>query len=140
MCVSSIKCLHLSLNAKKTNFIVFYSVQKKYDASKITINLNANKIEQIGQQNSSESISTNGLIKQIRSKVLKNIGVLWKLKAYLTSKLLLMVYNSLILPYFTYCNLKWSNVFESRLDKLVVLQKKDIRIIGKAEYLAHADP
>ena len=50
-----------------------------------------------------------------------------------------MVYNSLILPYLTYCNLIWSNAFESRLNKLVVLQKKAIRIIGKAEYLAHAD-
>ena len=45
-----------------------------------------------------------------------------------------------ILPYFTYCNLIWSNDFESRLNKLVVLQKNAIRIIGKAEYLAHADP
>ena len=67
-------------------------------------------------------------------------GVLWKLKAYLTSKLLFMVYNSLIIPYFTYYNLIWSNAFASRLNKLVVLQKKATSIIGKAEYLAHTDP
>ena len=39
---------HLSLNATKTNFIIFCSAQKKYDTSKITINLNGNKIKQIG--------------------------------------------------------------------------------------------
>ena len=50
-----------------------------------------------------------------------------------------MAYNSLILPYFTYCNWIRSNAYESRLNKLVVLQKKIIRIIGKAEYFAHAD-
>ena len=41
----------LSLNAKRTNFIILCCAQKKYDASKITpgiINLNGNKIEQIG--------------------------------------------------------------------------------------------
>ena len=60
-----------------------------------------------------------------------------------------MVFNSLILPYFTYSNLIWSNAFESRLiwsnafesrpNKLVVLHEKAIRIIGKAEFLADAD-
>ena len=64
---------------------------------------------------------------------------MWKLKPYLTSKLLLTVYNSLILPYFIYYNLIWSNAFESKLNKLVIVQKKAIRIIGKAEYLDHTD-
>ena len=41
-----------------------------------------------------------------------------------------MVYNSLIM----------NHTFESRFNKLVILQKKVIRIIGKAEYLAHTDP
>ena len=36
---------------KKTNFIIFCSVQKKYDASKITINLIGNKIELLVMQN-----------------------------------------------------------------------------------------
>ena len=77
---------------------------------------------------------------QIKSKVSKSIGVLNRLKHLLTSKLLLMVYNSLILPYLTYCNLIWSNAYESRLIKIKVMQRKAIRIIVKAEYLAHADP
>ena len=71
---------------------------------------------------------------------IQNIVVLWKLRAYLTSKLLFMVYNSLILPYFTFCNLILSNALESRLYKVVVLQMEAIRIIGKADYLAHTDP
>ena len=50
----------LSLNAKKS----FSVVHKRNDANKITINLNGNKIEQIGQQNSSESLSTNVLIEK----------------------------------------------------------------------------
>ena len=47
---------------KKTNFIIFFSAQKKYDASNITINLNGNKNSKLVMQNSSESISTNFLI------------------------------------------------------------------------------
>ena len=70
----------------------------------------------------------------------KCIGVLWKLKPFLTCNLLLLVYNTLILPYFTYCNLIWSNACDIRLNKLHSLQKRAVRIIDKADYLAHTNP
>ena len=51
-----------------------------------------------------------------------------------------MVYNSLVLPNLTYCNLIWSNACESRINKIIGLQKKSIRIISKTTYLAHTNP
>jgi len=38
-------------------------------------------------------------IQQITSKVAKNVGIVNKVKSLITSKLLLTLYNSLILPY-----------------------------------------
>ena len=70
----------------------------------------------------------------------KSIGVLWKVKPFLTCKLLLQVCKSLILSYFSYCNLIWHTASAKRLEKLLILQKKAVRIISKAEFLAQTDP
>ena len=47
---------------------------------------------------------------EIRNKISKNIGILYKLRSVLPEKHLFMLYNSLILPYINYCNncLDWS--------------------------------
>ena len=69
-----------------------------------------------------------------------SIGVLWKLKPFLTCKLLLQIYKSLKLPYFSYYNLIWHTASAKRIEKLLILPKKAVRIISKAEFLAHTDP
>ena len=43
--------------------------------------------------------------------------------------MLLMVYNSLILPYLMYCTEIWGNTYEHRIRDLVLLQKRAVRII-----------
>ena len=118
---------------------------KKYDKEKAIITLHGNKIEQISHTKFlgvyiDEHLTWDEHIKQISSKVSKSIGILWKLKPFLTSKLLLVVYNTLVLPYLSYCNLIWSSACDTRIGKLFVLQKRAVRIIDKAEYLAHTEP
>ena len=49
-----------------------------------------------------------------------------------------MIYNSLILPYPTYCNIIWSIASRSRLDKIEMLKKMAMRIINKASYLDYS--
>ena len=109
----------LSLNAKKPNYFLYRTKEtwRMHDYNKYKWRQDwANWSCKVPR-----SLYWEEHIKQIRSKVSKNIGILWKLKAYLTSKLLFMVYNSLILPYITYCNLIWSSANESKLDMLVAL-------------------
>ena len=79
-------------------------------------------------------------IRQVAFRVSKTIGVLSRLKSFLSCKVLKMVYNTLVLPNLTYCNLMWSNACESRINRLIVLQKNSIRIISKTPYLAHTNP
>ena len=78
-------------------------------------------------------------VKQLSTKLSKNIGVLLRLKLHLTTKLLHLVYNSLILPYLTYCNLIWSCASPSTINRIVTLQK-NVRIINKAGYRDHTTP
>ena len=125
----------LSLNVKKTNFILFCSPQKIYKRNDVNTILNGNRVEQISHIQFlgifiDEYLNWEEHIKQISAKVSKSIGVLWKLKPFLTCKLLLQVYNSLILPYFSYCNLIWHTASAKRLEKLLILPKKVVRIIS----------
>ena len=46
---------------------------------------------------------------KVTTSVSKAIGVLYKLKHILTEKTLVMLYNSLVLPHITYCNIVWGN-------------------------------
>jgi hypothetical protein len=135
----------LSLNVKKTNFIVFCNPNKKYKLNSVNILLNGNKIEQISHAKFlgvyiDERLNWGEHIKQVSLKISKNIGVLRKLRPFLSRSLLLQIYNSLILPYLTYCNMIWTNASDTRQKKLNALQKKAIRIIDGAEYCAHTNP
>ena len=79
-------------------------------------------------------------IKQLSTKLSKNIGLLLRLKLYLTTKLLDLVYNSLILPYLAYCNLITSCASPSTIKKIGNIAKKAIRIINKTGYRDHTTP
>ena len=51
-----------------------------------------------------------------------------------------MIYNTLILPYLNYCNIAWGNCNKTKLDHILLLQKKAVRICTNSAYLAHTDP
>ena len=53
---------------------------------------------------------------------------------------LLMLYNSLILPYIHYCNITWASVGTTILDPIYKLQKKALRICTSSSYVAPSRP
>jgi len=73
-------------------------------------------------------------------KVSHNVGILRKLKFTLSQTCLLLLYNSLVLPYLQYCSIIWGCSSPNKLKSLIVLQKKAVRIIVKAEFRAHTTP
>ena len=78
-------------------------------------------------------------IDHIALKVSKIIGIMYCLKFILPADVLLMIYNSLILPHFNYCHLAWgSNITVGH--KLHLLQKKAVRIVDHRHFLAHTEP
>ena len=74
------------------------------------------------------------------SKLSKTIGVIYKLKNFLPEKPLRSLYNSLVLPYLNYCVSAWGAVPFSSISPLYLLQKKLIRLVSHADYLAHTRP
>ena len=134
-----LKSNKLSLNCKKSKFIVFYKPPRKTVIPELLID--NEKICCVDEFNFlgltiTKHLSWKKHIDKISNKISKIIGVLNKLKFIIPDQILLTIYNSLILPHLNYCILAWG--YDSK--RLYKLQKKALRIINKSPYLAHTDP
>ena len=54
-------------------------------------------------------------IQHINSKISKNLGILFRLRHFLTLNTLKQIYYSLIYPYLHYGIMSWGNTYPSRL-------------------------
>ena len=66
----------------------------------------------------------------------RNLGLINKLKHFVPTYVLKILYDSLILPHLYYGNLAWG----TNTQRLSKLQKKAIRIISCGKYNAHTEP
>ncbi len=78
-------------------------------------------------------------IDNLKSKISKTCGIINKVKHKLPRSVLLLIYNSLLLPYLQYCAMIWvCNVNnQSNLNSLLVTQKRAIRNICLLNYRDH---
>ena len=64
-------------------------------------------------------------IEQVKSKVSKGIGIIYRKKSKLDENSIWMIYSARILPNLPcYCAEVWGNTYPFRLNKLSVLQNK----------------
>ena len=73
-------------------------------------------------------------ITEIENKISKNIGVILRARNCLKTKELQTLYCSLILLYLDYGVVLWGNNYKSRLNRIIKLQKRVIRVIAKVDY------
>ena len=132
----------LSLNLKKTKYMVFHTPQRKVTYPEIKINNIL--IERVSEFSFLCNIFNSNLkwhthINYIPKKNTGIVGLLWRLKDLYPMTVLRVLYNSLILPHLSYgiltCGAKIS-----RDDKLHLIQKRCIRIISNSSYIAHIEP
>ena len=129
----------LSLNAKKTKFMVFHKPQKKIIIP--TLEINGNKLDSVDEFCFlgivfDKHLSWNNHVGKISCKISQTTGVINKLKHFLPSNILQTIYNSLILPHLNYGILAWGH----KNDRLFKLQKRVIRIISHSNFRAHTEP
>ena len=79
-------------------------------------------------------------ISHVANRVAKSIGIISKCSFILPKTFLRMLYYPLIYPYFYYCNIVWASTYKTNLRRLVILQKRIIRIINKSHFNAHTEP
>ena len=73
----------------------------------------------------------------VKDKVSKAIGAMYRVKEKVNEEALLMIYNTLVLPHLQYCCELWGNTYDSRINDLVVAQKRAIRLIDKVKVREH---
>ena len=127
----------LSLNLKKTKFIIFGYKKIKHE---IKIMIDHVEIERVYENKFLGVIIDHKLcwkphLKQVKRKVSMSTAILYKTKDVFNTKSLHMLYCSLILPYITYCVEIWGNTYKTVTNPIFILQKRAIRIINRAEYL-----
>ena len=70
----------------------------------------------------------------------KSPGIISRLRHFVPTDTLLSIYQSLIQPYITYGIAVWGQAAPTNLDKLLILQKRALRLIHFAPYRSHAIP
>jgi len=68
-------------------------------------------------------------LSHIKSKLAKNTGILYRLRRYVSLKMLVSFYYSLIYPYLNYGIISWGSAYKTVLDKILSQQRKCIRCI-----------
>ena len=132
----------LSLNPKKTCFMIFHFPQKKLLANEIpSLKINNVPITRVNEFNFlglhiTDRLQWNSHINKVANKISKTLGVMYRIKRTVTSDILKLIYNTLIAPHLNYAILCWG-FCTTRLTKL---QKKAVRIINLSRYNAHTDP
>ena len=134
----------LTLNVEKTNFINFKS-HRKIKPVNLALTLEGSPICQVDSTKFlgvflDQHLSWKTHINYISQKIAKNIGIVSRIAYLLPLTIRLNLYYSLILPYLSYCNLIWASNYESRIHKLIILQKKAVRLIQGARKDAHTAP
>jgi len=132
----------LSLNINKTNFMIF---SNKNIVGDFNINIDGRKIERVFVTKFlgvyiDAKLTWKNHIDCIKTKLSKNVSIMYRVKYLLDSKALYALYCSLILPYLNYCCEIWGNNFHTRLDPLIKLQKRALRIIEHGGYRDHTQP
>ena len=76
----------------------------------------------------------------ITSKISKLIGIISRLRHFVTTNTLLTLYRPLILPYLSYGFTVWVQAAQTYLNQILVLQKHALYLIYFAFYWSHAIP
>ena len=92
--------------------MIFHYRQRKIDSLIPNLKINLEPIERVTEFNFlgltiDEQLSWSPHIQKISNKIARTLGIMNRLKRFLPEKLLRLIYNSLILPYFQYSILTW---------------------------------
>ena len=132
----------LSLNVRKTKFMLFHTSHRNIDYP--TLKINNSEIERVSDFNFlglvlSSNLKWHDHVNHISLKISRVIGIMYRLKYIYPQEILQMLYNTLIVPHFNYCLLVWgSKIVKGH--RIHLLQKKALRLITNNDYLAHTEP
>ena len=127
----------LSLNIKKTNFIIFHSFKKNLN-KKVTLIFGRKAIKEC------LSIKYLGIIcdstlrwkehcNKITSSISRATGILYKIRPFVKKETLIMLYYSLVFPHLIYGIEVWGSAMQTYSSRIHLMQKKLVRMISRKD-------
>ena len=138
------KCNRLALSISKTNFILFHSSKLKPNHS-LRIKIDDELIKQVDSTKYlgitfDSNLTWKSHIIYLCLKLSKTVGILSKVRYYVSKHILVMLYYALVYPLLTYGVHVWGLTFPTFLTQLFINQKRAIRIIPFSEPKSHSEP
>ena len=142
--VDWLNCNKMSLNIEKTHFMIFKPKRKKVVMCS-DIMINGIKIDEVKYTKFlgvtiDSDLSWKNHIDSICSKIAKNIGILTKARSIFRTDTMQSLYYCFIYPYISYCIHVWGSTFQTYLNKILLLQKRVIRLIAGVNRKTHSTP
>ena len=137
-----LKSNRIKANIKKTHFLIFGGKTSSDFSLHITLNnktLSHRAVTKMLGVMIDKNLNWSEHIMSVNRKISRVNGILFRLSKFLNTETLKIIYNSLIYPHLQYGNLAWGNAAAKYTNRLLVAQKRAIRTISHAEYLAHTN-
>ena len=130
----------LSINFKKTNYMLITTPRKKTNIRITTCNIERKKQIKYFGVFIDEHLQWDAQLKHVSDKITKNTGILYKLRHYVSINTLKQLYYALIYPYLHYGLMSWGTSCQTRLNKIKIKQNKCLRCIFFASKIESATP
>ena len=136
-----LKVNKLSLNVKKTHYMIFSRKKSNYQ---LDLRIDNQKIDETPTTKFLGVYIDNKLnwktqISYVGGEIARGIGVLVKARKYFDNECMLKLYKAFIYPYLMYCNHVWGNTYKTNLLKLQILQNKAVRIVTGSSCRCNTD-
>ena len=127
------------LNEDLNSYMLIGSRQRLNDIQTPTIRLGDTEVNRVSEIKTLGVVVDDQLLWKNHvdatiAKVSKGIGMLRRMKPYVSKFTLMHVYNALILPHFDYCSLVWDTCSNYLIENLQKLQNRAARVISGKSY------
>ena len=127
----------LALNIDKTNFVIFRANRPMYHNVTLVMNRKAlvqkDHVKYLGVL-LDEHLTWRHQLNSVSKKISRGIGILSLLKNCMETKLLKNIYYSLVYSHLNYGVQAWGSASPTDLEKILILQKKAVRIMSGVQY------
>ena len=140
-----LKANKLSLNVAKTELMIIGSRQRlSAQCDDVEIRIDDQIIKRIDHTKSlgltiDAQLSWGKHVEEICKNVSSAIGVLKRVRPFISKKTAIQIYNALVMPHFDYCCTVWDCLSFYLSDKLQKLQNRAARVITKSHFDASSN-
>ena len=132
----------LTINISKTELMIFSNLNVNFSDDQIALggeNLRFTECSRFLGLEIDRKLNFSNHTAYILGKLSKQTGIFYKIRNQLPEKARLDFYYSFMYPYFSQNVIFWGKTYECHIDPIVKIQKRIVRLIDGAQFLAHTN-